>query len=248
MANSSCFIIQPFDQGVFDKRYNDIFAPAIREAGLVPYRVDHDPKVSIPIQDIEKGIREAKLCFAEISLDNPNVWFELGYAIANEKDVVMLCAEDKKVNLPFDVQHRTIIRYMIESRRDVDLLKKKIVAKIRAYLQKAEALAALSTMSATEGCEGLEPHEVFVIGAIAANLDHHEDHASIYRIKKEMELIGYTSIAVTLALKSLIQKGYLKSEDCLADNGDFYMGYMLTDQGWNWVLANINKFVLKSSS
>jgi len=74
--------MQPFDEAVFDKRYADVFEPAIQEAGLEPYRVDRDPGVSIPIQDIEDGIRTAELCFAEITTDNPNVWFELGYAIA----------------------------------------------------------------------------------------------------------------------------------------------------------------------
>jgi hypothetical protein len=28
------FMIQPFDNGPFAKRYDDVFAPAIREAGL----------------------------------------------------------------------------------------------------------------------------------------------------------------------------------------------------------------------
>jgi hypothetical protein len=171
MQSQSCFVIQPFDGGLFDQRYVDIFAPAIQDAGLVPYRVDHDPKVSIPIEDIEKGIQNSRLCFAEISLDNPNVWFELGYAVAYEKEVVMLCAEEKQVNMPFDVQHRTIIRYAIESRRDVDLLRKKIITKIQGYLQKLETISELSTLSKKNptNFEGLEPHEVFVIGAIAAN-------------------------------------------------------------------------------
>jgi hypothetical protein len=244
MSAPSCFVIQPFDGGIFDRRYIDIFAPAIEDAGLVPYRVDHDPKVSIPIEDIEKGIKSARLCFAEISLDNPNVWFELGFAVAWEKEVVLLCAEEKQINLPFDVQHRTIIRYAIESRRDVDLLRKKIVIKIQGYLQKLEAMAAITRESKSAKFDGLEPHEVLVIGAIAANLDHHEDHASIYRIKKEMEAAGYTSIAVTVALKSLIKKGFLKSQDCLGSGGDYYMGYLLSEQGWNWVLENLNKFAL----
>jgi hypothetical protein len=47
--------MQPFDGDKFDRRYEDVFAPAIRKAGLDPYRVDQDPKVSIPIQDIETG-------------------------------------------------------------------------------------------------------------------------------------------------------------------------------------------------
>jgi len=56
-----CFIIQPFDRDVFDGRYKDTFKSAIEEAGYEPYRVDEDPSVSIPVDRIEKGIREAAL-------------------------------------------------------------------------------------------------------------------------------------------------------------------------------------------
>ena len=49
-----CFVIQPFDNGgPFDKRYEDVIVPAITEAGLEPYRVDRDPSVNIPIDEIE---------------------------------------------------------------------------------------------------------------------------------------------------------------------------------------------------
>lgn len=78
-----CFVIQPFDGGTFDARYEDIIAPAVSAAGLEAYRVDRDPNVSIPIQDIENGIRNSRLCLADITLDNPNVWFELGFAFAS---------------------------------------------------------------------------------------------------------------------------------------------------------------------
>ena len=62
---NSCFVMQPFDGGVFDKRYDDVFSPAIDDAGLKPYRVDRDPSVSIPIDEIESGIRRSELCLAE---------------------------------------------------------------------------------------------------------------------------------------------------------------------------------------
>ena len=55
----TCFIIQPFDKGKFDKRFEDTFRPAIEEAGLEAYRVDQDPNVEIPIEAIEEGIRDA---------------------------------------------------------------------------------------------------------------------------------------------------------------------------------------------
>lgn len=41
--NQTCFIIQPFD-----KRYHDVFAPAVEAAELAPYRVDLDPEVDVP--------------------------------------------------------------------------------------------------------------------------------------------------------------------------------------------------------
>src|SRR5688500_5526267 len=110
----TCFVMQPFDKGTFDKRYVDVFEPAIAEAGLDAYRVDKDPAASIPIKDIEDGIRAAELCFAEITIDNPNVWFELGYAIAVNKDVVLICSTERKSRFPFDIQHRAVIIYNTE--------------------------------------------------------------------------------------------------------------------------------------
>ena len=103
--------MRPFDGAVFDSRNREIYAPAIVAAGLEPYRVDEDPKVSIPIQDIERGIRQSHICLAEISNDNPNVWFELGFAIACGKEVVLICSDARTTRFPFDVQHHTIIKY-----------------------------------------------------------------------------------------------------------------------------------------
>jgi hypothetical protein len=42
---TTCFVIQPFDSGKYDKRYADVYRPAIVDAGLEPYRVDKDPSV-----------------------------------------------------------------------------------------------------------------------------------------------------------------------------------------------------------
>src|SRR3954469_17738832 len=114
----NCFLIQPFDGSIFDKRFRDVLAPAVRDAELEPYRVDQDPGVSIPIEAIERGIREAAVCLAEITTDNPNVWFELGYALACGKDVVMVCAERERAKkFPFDVH--TEASYCMERTRRV---------------------------------------------------------------------------------------------------------------------------------
>ena len=72
----TCFVIQPFDGSKYDKRFEDIYRPAIEAAGLEAYRTDGDPAVEVPIDAIEEGIRDAALCLADITPDNPNMWYE----------------------------------------------------------------------------------------------------------------------------------------------------------------------------
>jgi len=105
--------MQPFDRARYDSLYQQVFMPAIRDANLEPYRVDNDPGASIPIQTIEEEITKSMACFGEISEDNPNVWFELGYALAREKPLCLVCS-DTRTKFPFDVQHRKIITYPLQ--------------------------------------------------------------------------------------------------------------------------------------
>jgi hypothetical protein len=43
-----CFVIQPFDKGKFDQRYEESYKLAIENGGLEPYRIDSDLAVRIP--------------------------------------------------------------------------------------------------------------------------------------------------------------------------------------------------------
>lgn len=242
----TCFVMQPFDKDVFDQRYEDVIAPAIRDADLEPYRIDQDPKVSIPIQDIEAGIREADICLAEITKDNPNVWFELGYAIACRKEVVLICSKERKERFPFDIQHRTIITYNTGSPRDFETLRGEITQKVRAYLKKAETLTTISEISKTAKFEGLDQHEIVCLAAIAENLEHPQDHVSVYLIKRDMETAGFTKVAATLALASLLQKGFVE-QGSYGDHDvrEYYTAYSLLEPGWKWILGNKEQFALR---
>lgn len=113
-----CFVIQSFDKGAYHKRYRDVLAPAIEQAGFEPYRVDEDPGSTVVIEDIEKGIRESAVCLADITLDNPNIWYEVGFALANGKPVVLICKDPRPSAFPFDIQHRQVIQYSVDSPRD----------------------------------------------------------------------------------------------------------------------------------
>lgn len=125
-----CFVIQPFDGGPFDARYDETLAPAIKAAGFEPYRVDRDPKVTIPIKSVEEMILSADVCLADISENNPNVWLELGLAFAAAKPVLLIAKDVRRKSYPFDVQHLHIVRYRTESEKDFRLLREQISTRL----------------------------------------------------------------------------------------------------------------------
>ena len=135
MDMGNCFVIQPFDKGRFDKRFDDHFAPAIRKSGLEPYRVDRDPSVRVPIQSIHDGINEADACLVDITTNNPNVWYELGYGLAGGKEVILVCSEEREDNFPFDVRHLNIIHYSTSSGSDFKKLETIITEQLSARIK-----------------------------------------------------------------------------------------------------------------
>lgn len=246
----TCFVIQPFDHGAFDKRYEDVFVPAISEAGLEPYRVDRDPSVSIPISDIESGIRSSDVCLADITTDNPNVWFELGFAFASQKEVVLVCSDKRQLKFPFDVQHRSIITYATDSSRDFDSLKKQITERIIAILKKNERLGRVTVISLIAEVEGLSQNEMVALVAMGQNLDSPNDFVAIGIIRQDMEKAGFTKIATTLGLTGLLRKDMIEMEQ--REGSDFnehytYTVYRPKEKGMNWLLLNQDQFVLREN-
>ena len=86
----------------------------------MPYRVDEDASVLIPIERIEENIRKASICVAEITTNNPNVWYEVGYAMAAQVPVILLCSDERTEQYPFDVRHRNILQYKALSLGDYE--------------------------------------------------------------------------------------------------------------------------------
>jgi hypothetical protein len=237
---NKCFVIQPFDQGPFDKRYDDVLVPAIRAASLDPYRVDRDPSVSIPIEDIQSGIQSSRVCLADITIDNPNVWFELGYAIASRREVVLICSEERATKFPFDVQHRSIIKYSTQSSSDFDILKNRITERLSSLLQKEGSLATIANMSPVASLHGLEQYEVATLIAVAQQLN---GGVSANQIQDDMEKAGFTRLATMLGIRGLEGKKMLET---YLESGwdDHYTSCRVTELGIDWLLQNKNNLKL----
>lgn len=244
MTNNNCFVIQPFDKDKFDKRFIDIFEPAIKQAGLDAYRVDRDPSVRIPIDEIHEGIKNSKICFAEITTDNPNVWYELGFAFATGKDVVMVCSEERTSKFPFDIQHKHILTYKTSSTSDFHNLQTSITEKISAFIQTRKQVQIIIENPVQES-EGLQQHEITMLLLLLENQITAEQTVSARRLQNDMESAGFTKVASNIAFRELKNKQLIEQNVEYSDEGDEYVVFRLTEKGENWILSNKDKVIFK---
>jgi hypothetical protein len=244
---ATCFVIQPFDKGgPYDKRYHDVLGPAIEGAGLVPYRVDEDPGTTVLIDNIEKGIRESEICLADITTNNPNIWYEVGFALANGKPIVLICADPRPDPFPFDIRHRHIIIYTLHSSSDFERLKTEVTTRLKAQAKKAETLQTVVAMSEMQTTKGLSSHEIAVLVTIMAEKFSPNGALAIFFIKDRMKRAGYTSIAVGLALENLSRKEMIEfSEELDQDNRETYSACRLAPKGIDWLLENQSRFRMR---
>lgn len=239
----TCFVIQPFD-AENDRRYKEVYKRALEQAGLTPYRVDEDPTAQVPIAAIEKNIRDSAICLADITSDNPNVWYELGYAFAVDRPVVMTCTKERMPNLPFDVHHRTVIEYATGSPSDFDRLRESIVERAKALVEHAERIQELADEQIAPH-EGVSQVEVTVLAVSAANMAPGMASAKDV-VQKDAERSGLTRTGFHVALRRLAKRQLIAPEEAEHRNelGEIWTEerVKLTDSGWDWIDGNASLF------
>lgn len=107
------FVAMPFGvkEGIdFDRVYADLIKPALAEAGLDAFRADEEMKAGDIRKDMFQELLLADLVLVDVSIDNPNVWYELGVRHAlRERDVVVIACREGR--LPFDISTDRVVRY-----------------------------------------------------------------------------------------------------------------------------------------
>lgn len=229
-----CFVVQPFSEP-YNARYRDTFAAAIEAAGFKPYRVDEDPAASIPIDKIESEIRSSICCFVDISEDNPNVWFELGYAIAAKKPLCIVCSEERGAKFPFDIQHRAIIKYSTNSRSDFDRLSTAITERLSAIMRQYETEGALSGVVSPVAQVGdeLDHYEFSCLALLAGETLSTESNVTLPTLNDAMERAGFTPQATALAVHALRRRKLIEPVQVSDYNGEAYIAWHMTDLGFD---------------
>jgi CheY-like chemotaxis protein len=103
----TCFVAMPFARS-YDAIY-DAISECVESSDYVCLRVDLTSFNRSIVEKIFSEIRSAKLVVFLATDQNPNVFYECGFAVALEKEVVTVT--DVCAHLPFDVRDRNAIGY-----------------------------------------------------------------------------------------------------------------------------------------
>ncbi len=108
----TCFVVMPFGakpSGLtqrphdFDKIYRVVIRRAVELAGMRCIRADEAAGSRLIHTDMFRDLRDQPLVIADLSLQNPNVLYELGIRHVMSKSGTVLMCENGSRPLPFDI-------------------------------------------------------------------------------------------------------------------------------------------------
>jgi len=100
-AEPVCFVVMQFSSE-FNELFSEVIRPTCENFGYKVIRADDYYSTGLIIEDITRSIREASVVIADITPDNPNVFYEVGFAHGIGKPTILL-SDRKREKLPFDV-------------------------------------------------------------------------------------------------------------------------------------------------
>lgn len=110
------FVAMPFGtkEGIdFNKVYENYIKPSLKEAGFTVIRADEEQRAGNIRTDMFQELLLADLVVVDLSIDNPNVWYELGvrHGLRSRGVIQIQCKRDY---LPFDVYTDRTLRYHLK--------------------------------------------------------------------------------------------------------------------------------------
>ena len=122
------FIVMQYTEE-YNELFNEVIKPVCEEHGFEAIRADDLYTQNQVVQDIIYSIRESAVVIADITPDNPNVYYEVGFSHGINKPTILLC-DTTRERLPFDLSGFRTIFY-----KNKIAGKSKIEETLRKHLQ-----------------------------------------------------------------------------------------------------------------
>jgi hypothetical protein len=108
VTRKSVFVAMPFAEEFEDIYQFGIYA-TIRRCGYICEKVDESVFAGSIIDRIMDGIRNAQFVVADLTLEKPNVYLEVGYAWGLNKPVILVARDGQRLH--FDLCHHKCLFY-----------------------------------------------------------------------------------------------------------------------------------------
>lgn len=96
-----CFVVMQFTEE-YNSLFTEVIRPTCEEYDYKVIRADEFYTSGLIIDDITRSIRECAVVIADVTPNNPNVFYEVGFAHGIGKPTILL-SDRKRDKLPFDV-------------------------------------------------------------------------------------------------------------------------------------------------
>jgi len=107
----TAFIVMQFSPP-YNEVYSDVIKRLCEESRIDAVRADEIYGPGIIIKDVVDRIAKSQVVIADISPTNPNVYFEVGYALALGKPIILLAQRrGPEAPLPFDLSAFRVLFY-----------------------------------------------------------------------------------------------------------------------------------------
>ena len=127
------FVVMPFSQPWSDDVFNEMFKPGIEDAGFLVSRGDSIVRVGDLSTNVWVSITQAGLIVAEVSVPNPNVYYEIGLADALGKPVFLFKQESATLPADFGGVH-----YYTYDPNDLTAGRRKLAEELKKWAEKKD--------------------------------------------------------------------------------------------------------------
>lgn len=190
----TCFVIAPIGEvGSQIRQDSDdlldlIIKPALEVFNMDVIRGDHRNESGQIDVDVIKLVQESDLCIVDLTIENVNVYYELGRRDETGKPVILLKSSKSK-NLPVDIATRRYIEFDLDDRRALIVSRDKVKEAVQGYIDKGmERSKGTSLFAISEKIDRIERNISRILDASSnpfistADPNVEEDPETIFRV------------------------------------------------------------------
>jgi len=209
----------------FNAIYAELLRPALEQAGLDVIRADEEQRAGDIRLDMFQELLMADLVLVDLSIDNPNVWYELGvrHALRARGVVLVQAPRDSK---PFDIYtDRKLVYHLKDGKPDPEHLKadiETIADMCRATLEARHAHTVSPVYALLPNLS--EPDwKTLRIGAVNEFWERHDEWVDlIERARKAGRAEDILTLAEEAPVTALRVEARLKAGKALLDGKHFH--------------------------